>query len=148
MTSTHELIGSVVDRLNSNLIDEFNGTRVGSYTWGPDQDILYNKYMPKIQVTFEDETSLDRSFGTSFLRTKPTTINTWVFSKKGDIGSFTGLKNKNLVFKILDQIETSLKGYNMARFSLADVGDMTDVDYNGENDFYYGRRQFVYKRRE
>jgi len=148
MTSPHELVGSVITRLNSNLVDEYGGTRIGSYVFGPEQELIFNKYMPKFQVKFTTESTNDRTFGTSFLKTKPTTLDIWAFTKRGDIGSYTGLKNINLILELLDQVETSLGSYTMSRFSLTNIGDTDEVDYNAESSFYYGRKQFIYKRRE
>ena len=148
MSYSYELIGSVITRLNYDLTDEYNGTRNGSYVFGPDQEINFNRFMPKIQVVFNGETTVDKSQGNDFKRTKTTTISTYVYSKKGDVGSYSQLKNRDLVLYMLDQIEKSLKSYKMDNFSLMGIGDVENFNYSPEHGIYYASKPFIYMRRE
>jgi len=148
MSHSYQLIGSVVSRLNSNLSDEYNGTRNGDYVFGPDQKINFNRFMPKYQVVFNGETTVDKSIGNDFTRTKNTTISVYAFSKRGDTGSYSQLKNRDLILYLLDKAEESLKSYRMDNFSLIGVGDIEDFNYITEQSTYLAAKPFIYKRRE
>lgn len=148
MSYSYELVGSVVDRLNSNLQDPYNGTRTGSWVFGPDKEINYNRYMPKIQVLFDGEGTSDKSKGNNFKRTKQTTLLIGFFTKDGDIGSYSELKNRNLVLYMIEKIEQDLKSYQMDNFSLMGVGDVERLTYMPEHSIHLGAIPFFYKRRE
>ena len=148
MAYAYQLVGSVVDRLNSNLEDPYNGTRTGSWVFGPDKELTFSRYMPKIQVTFDSETTRDKSLGNDFTRTKETTILVNFFTKEGEIGSYSELKNRNLVLYMLDKAEEDLKTYSMNNFSLTGVGEVVGLGYNEEHGVHFGTKPFIYSRRD
>lgn len=144
----NELIGSVVDYLNDNLYDPNSSNRIGSYVFGPDKEMNFKRQLPKVQVVFDNESSVDRSQGSNYKRTKVTFITPIFFTGTGDLDSTSNLKNEPLVMYMLEEIEQTLKGTTFDNFHLIGAGDTGKVEYSNEHGIYVGGIPLTFQRRE
>lgn len=92
--------------LNDNLEDPFMDTRVGSYFFTDDYEIVFTKYMPKGQIAEDTLDTTDLGFGRPAEKTESYRLNIHYFGKRGDVGSGTssGLKNRSLVSHYIRKI--------------------------------------------
>lgn len=149
MVTTNSIVGSLLKVYNNtnNLADPIS--RIGSFFFGPNQELVFNRYMPKGKVeggiTFSD----DKSFGASPERTKHYNIHVSFFTGEGIVDRYTGYKNDELVNDYLDKIE------QVTLVNLGSVGnvvlDTMQVEeepwYVAEQGVYRGRYLFVFKNR-
>ena len=96
--------------LNNHLEDPYIGTRVGSYFFSEDHEIVFNKYMPKGQVEEDTLTTSDLGFGRPADKTESYRVNVHYFAKHNDLGSgnSSGLKNKSLVSYYVREIRDTI----------------------------------------
>ena len=148
-------LGSITEEvrtlLNDNLVDVFSGTRAGSFVFGPDHEINYQKYMPKIQVVGGGTISKRDSFCTNWMRDKVYTVNVIFFTKFGDSGSdlTSGIKNKQLVSYYMEEIEKTIKT-NMGSVSaaFAGFGDVDEPLFDADNSTYIGIKPIMFRKVE
>ena len=136
------VIGRVIDILNENLPDPITN-RAGSYAFGPDQDLVFTRYMPKIQVT--DRlliTPTDTmSFGQSFERDKNFLFAINFYNQRNQEYTVSGstYKNRTMTHHFLKEIEQTIidnqqsKGLHGLEF-----GDVERVPYVPEYKAYVG----------
>ena len=134
-------ITNVLTVLNtgSYLTDPYNGTRVGSFAFGPDYEMTFGKYMPKIHVTDGDYSTDRYTFGKS-RRLKQPTINIYFYTKDGDKDFNTNYKNRQLVYDYLDKIEDAISN-NMTlipNVKSPQFGNVGRVIYVQEQKIYWG----------
>jgi len=146
---TDLLIGSILTNLNNTsiLTDPFNGTRIGSFVFGPDQELNFNKYMPKGHIDFNSKEHENKSYGRAFLMDGVHIIDITFFTRKGDVGSGTTKKNVSLVLNYIDLIGSAIRQNNIVGFSLADIGIVESINYNPTNGIYFGTLPVVYRER-
>lgn len=108
VTTFTDVIGSVLYILNTYVPDAYNGTRNGSYFFNEEQTVLFNKYMPKGQVTSDTNNTGNKGFGRIPNRDESFRINVHYFTKEGDIGSGLSIKNRELANYFVNQIKTQL----------------------------------------
>lgn len=150
MASTNTIIGSLIRIYNdsSKLPDPISG-RVGSFFFGPNQEIVFTRYMPKGKVeggiTFSD----DKSFGRAPKRAKHYNIHVSFFTSEGIVDRNTGYKNEELVNDYLDRIEqvTLTNTGSVGQVVLESMQVEEDPWYVQENGTYRGRYLFVFKDR-
>ena len=108
MNNFSNIIGSAINILNNNLTDYYNGTRVGSYFFDDDHEIVFLKYMPKGQVSIDTSTYSDKSFGTVPTYSESFRFYVHYFTKHGELGSGTSMKNRELACYALDEAKILL----------------------------------------
>ena len=91
------ILGSALFVFNNRITDPYTGTRTGSFFFDGDHTIVFNKFMPKGQVT-EDTLLIDgHGFGKPFQRDEAYRINAHFFNKKGDTDkNNSGFKDRAL----------------------------------------------------
>lgn len=149
MTDINTIIRDVKTILNSgsNVVDCYNGTRVGSLFFGPNDDMNFSKYMPKGQVTDQNINSERYTFGNKPRREKSPAIFVYFFTKKGDKDFTTGYKDKELVNDYLDRIEKAIND-NIGSISGAhtpDYGETGRIEYDRENEIYWGVKPITFR---
>jgi len=153
VSATLQTIGSDVIRIINGSMTDFYGTgRIGSYCLGPDQEIIFSKYMPKFQIKYGQSSMYDKSFGRSFERTKEKVLEVWFFTARGDVGSGTGLKNTELVEYALEKVDEVLRdnadlvgSAHYVSHGTVDPPSFETTD-NGAQ-VYAGMRPFVFRER-
>jgi len=146
----NKIIGSVLDILNNSayLTDPYNGSRVGSFFFGPDQELNLKKYMPKGQVT-DSELSTNRySFGSASKRKSEPTINIYFYTLRGDKDPNTDNKNKSLVYDYLEKIEDALCNHmdEVGGFRNAKFGDTGEVKYDPDRKIFRGVKPVTFSK--
>lgn len=149
----YTLLGSVADYLNDNLTDPIATQRVGSYAFGPDFEMNFKKYTPKIQVTdIAKEERFNYGFGNNPRKQNSDIIDVIYFTTRGDVYTENNVKYKDrsLVYLFLEKIEDllgsatgSITGMHMARF-----GQVSRIDYNKNNSVYFGMLPITYSYRK
>lgn len=149
MANSDNLVGSILGILNdsSKMTDFYNGTRIGSYFFGPNQELTFNKYMPKGYVDIGTKTPKDKSFGTGFKHDNSHTINITYFVRQGEVGSGTTKKNRSLLYHVVDVIESSLKNNATENFSFIDVGETIPGFFDEENSMFWITLPCIYMER-
>lgn len=115
-----DIIGSALHIFNTYVTDEYNGTRVGSYFFKGDQQLYFTKYMPKGQVT-EDTYNLDeKGFGRPPDRNETFRIHAHYFTKEGDKGASSRLKNRELCMYNINEMKNKILTHS-GSFGCVDV---------------------------
>lgn len=135
-------IDRVINTLQNNLTDPISASRVGSYIFGPDQDITYLRALPKVQVTFGPfETGRENmSFGQNKKKDKEITFSIWFYNKRGDVfTSGTGSRFINGLYthEFMRLIEDTL-GSNLQSMGLHGlvVGTVDGISYNKDQQIH------------
>jgi hypothetical protein len=140
------LVGSVLSILNntSYLPDCYNGTRQGSFFFGPDQEINFSRIMPKGQVTVGETTTGQQTFGRPFNREKNATLVVNFYAKRGDIGSGNNLQNRDLVYHYYELIERALVNHAIMNTQVIPE-EQEPVIYLQDESVYIGTQMFTFK---
>lgn len=144
-----DVVGSVLYILNTYVPEEYAGTRVGSYFFKGDQQLVFTKYMPKGQVTEDTLDISNKGFGRVPHRDEYYRINVRYFVKEGDTGSTSGYKNRELLYYQIGQIKNKL----LTHSGSLGCNDMTfnTVDrpvYIPEQRVYVGTLPVIFKARK
>ena len=136
-------IDRVGSLLEANLTDPVASTRIGSYVFGPDMELNFNKYMPKVQVTDRriDVPRNSKSFGQPFQKTKEAQIIVAYHNKKGDKYTTGGVtyRDRDYTHFFLQEIENVL-GSNLSNIGLHGmiIGTVERIGYVPEYQTYVG----------
>lgn len=146
--SIPELCTQIKNVLNdtSKLVDPLGTARTGNFVFGPDEELVFTRQMPKIQIdTFNKNTS-NRTFGGQFKSQKTITLNIFFYTHKGDVDGTSGYKNMNLVYHYLDLIEETLKTHcsDITEATIIDIGTVDRPIRNLEYGIYYGFVPIIY----
>lgn len=148
MVHAGSIIIELRNLLNDNLIDVYKDTRAGSFVFGPDHEINFKKYMPKVQVISDSTDSVKDSFGAPFKREKNYTIYVTFFTKEGDTGSenSNSIKNKELVHYYMEEVE-KVVGSNLGSISasLSTFGETPEPTYNADHSVFIGIKPLIFK---
>lgn len=133
----------IISTLESSLTDPISSSRVGSYVFGPDQELNFNRMTPKVQVTDNNiAVSPDtKSFGQPFQKTKEGQIYLFYYNKKTDTYSETGSTYKGRSYnKLFIQKMEDLVGSNLSNMGLHGmmIGEVDRVQYNPNQQIYVG----------
>lgn len=104
----NNVVSTTLTILNTRLTDPYNGTRVGSFFFDNDHEVIFGKYMPKGQVTYDSLDVSNNSFGLNYSRDQIFRVNVHFFTKRNDVGSGTNLKNRALVEHYIESIKNTL----------------------------------------
>lgn len=97
----------LINLLNNNLVDPLTN-RAGSFVWGPTDTIIFNKYLPKIQVQYDTTDSNKITYGPNYFSRKLEYFNIFVYVGRDSIVGGS-LRNEDIVYNIYEQIESVIK---------------------------------------
>lgn len=142
------LIGSMINLLNNtgSLADPYNGTRTGSFFFGPNQTLVFQKYMPKGQVIGTNWSEENPSFGRSYQRDEYYTLEVYFYTKSGDVGSGTTIKDRELVLDYLRRIRNIVrtKSNEFGDARLFNIGEVDPPFYLRDDNIYVGMIPFTF----
>jgi len=107
MTDMNIITGSLLVIYNdqSKLTDPLGADRVGSFIFGPNQEINYARGFPKGKITGDITFSDEKTFGTPFVRSKHYNVHVTLFTHHGYTDSTYKFKNEELLHQYIDLIE-------------------------------------------
>lgn len=148
------IIGSALNILNNTSIvsDPLSTSRVGSFFFGPDQELSMMRFTPKGHVIEAKHTPADQhSFGRVFRRDKIISIDINFYVKRGEsgTGSYSTLKNRDLVHTYLNIIENALLTHSgsFGDAKLIGFGDIDRPVYESNGGYYIGTISPIFKAR-
>lgn len=110
--SYNQAINTTLSILNTRVADDYNGVRVGSFFFSGDHIVdNFIKYMPKGQVTEDEQITENQSFGIPYESDEIYRLNINLFVKHGDIGSISGLKNRAACLHYTKLIKNAINTY-------------------------------------
>ena len=126
MTNVNILVGSITAILNSGLTDPISH-RQGSFFFGPNDEINFQKYMPKGKVFGAPAFSDNHSYGVNPSRSKEYNIHVEFYTQRNMKDRTTGYKDEQLVTYFLEEIE------NKVYDNLGSLGQVVIVESRNED---------------
>ena len=149
MVTTNTIIGSLLAIYNDSakLVDPIDN-RVGSFFFGPNQEVVERYKAPKGQITGGQDFSDTWSFGRPKIRDKHFNIHVAFFTP-GNVVDRNGRKNEELVYDYLEKIEAVTMAYeNNIGNVVMEVSEVEEEPFFlPDSNVYGGRRMFVFKER-
>lgn len=150
MPDKNTVINDILNVLNDQATDYYNGTRIGSLAFGPDEEIYFSKYMPKYQVLEGDYSTFEKSFGLNFTRDKTFLVEVFCYTVRDDVGSGTNYKNRQLINQCLNDVEAVI-GSNIGSITgahLQEIGIQAPVMFYVDKNFYFSSLPILFAWRE
>lgn len=155
MVNVMDVITEELNVLNNtgSLNDCFQGTRTGSFFFGPNQELTFERMMPKGQVIDGDVDYEDSSFGAGRIKDKVFRTEIYFFTRKGDIGSNTGnRKDRELMHLYLERIQNALGSAeinkNFTKAHIVGYGKSDRIIYNDTEHVFVGVLPVLWRARE
>jgi len=150
MPDKNTVIDNILNVLNDHATDYYNGDRIGSLAFGPDEEINFGKYMPKYQVLEGDYSTLEKSFGLNFARDKTFLAEIYCYTIRDDVGSNTNYKNRQLINQCLKDVELTIGSYvgSITGAHLQEVGMQAPVRFYVDKNFYFSSLPILFAWRE
>lgn len=104
----NDALNTTLSILNTHVVDDFNGTRIGSFFWNEDLELNFTRFMPKGQVIGENHTLSNITYGRPYNRDEEYRLNIFFFVKHNDVGSASGLKNRQASNYYIEQIKNTI----------------------------------------